>query len=97
MDCSKFYMTHYVMLLLSTEVNASDITTYYMCTYILYLNQLPAYQLTGRMVNCLLLLPWYITITGYQISSNNNNNQKKSTTGYGQTSKSLLEQVGQQE
>ena len=49
------------------------------------------------MVNQLLLLPWYITITGYQISSNNNNNQEKSTTGYGQTSKSLLGQVGQWE
>ena len=47
-------------------------------------------------IACLLLLPWYTTITGYQISSNNNN-QEKSTIGYGQTSKSLLEQVGQQE
>ena len=97
MDCSKFYMAHDVMLLLTTEANASDITTYYMCTYILCLNQLPVYQLTGRMINYLLLLPWYTTITGYQISSSNNNNQEKSTIGYGQTSKSLLEQVGQQE
>ena len=65
MDCSKFYMAHDVMLLLSTEVNASDITTHYMYTYISCLNQLPVYQLTDRMINCLLLLPWYTTITGY--------------------------------
>ena len=43
------------------------------------------------MVSHLLLLPWCTAITGYWIGSNNSNSQQQPTSGYKQTSKSLLD------
>ena len=38
------------------------------------------------MASHLLLLPWWMTIAGYQINSNNSNSQQQPTTGYKQVS-----------
>ena len=41
------------------------------------------------MVSHLLLLPWCMAITGYQINSNNSNSQQQPTASYWQTGKLL--------
>ena len=43
------------------------------------------YQDAGLMTSCLLLLPWCMATTGYQISSDSSNSQQQLKAGYKQT------------